>query len=209
MPESLDGSVTLWIDQLKSGDEVAAERLWERFFPALVAAANRKLGNAARRIADEEDVAVNVFQSLCAGAAAGKFSQLGDRHDLWKLMVAMAGNKAREQIRHQTAQKRGGVHLRGESALDQAEQVAGQGFDVFASDAPTPEFLAILEDQQKFLFNKLRNDVLRKIATLRIGGSSNAEIAAEVNITVRSVERKLRLIRDTWSDEVKPAEAPD
>ncbi len=75
------------------------------------------MGNAARRIADEEDVAINVFHSLCVGAREGKFDQLSNRNDLWKLLIAMAGNKASEQIRRQTAQKRGGPDLRGNSAV--------------------------------------------------------------------------------------------
>ena len=114
-----EASVTLWIKELKNGDHAAAERLWERFFPKLVAAASRKMGAAARRVADEEDVAINVFHSLCVGAREGKFDQLGDRNDLWKLLIAMAGNKAFTQIRRQTAEKRGGRGLRGDSVVAQ------------------------------------------------------------------------------------------
>lgn len=182
----------------------SAEAAWERFFPKLVAAANRKMGNAARRIADEEDVAVDVFHSLCKGAREGKFEQLNDRTDLWKLLVAMAGKKAVDQVRRQTAKKRGGADLRGESVVASADEMGqAAGFDQFDGSEPTPEFMALVEEQQTVLFAMLRNDTLRDIARLRIEGHTNTEISAVVGISVRSVERKLGVIRDTWSDELE------
>ena len=60
--------------------------------------------------------------------------------------------------------------------------------------------MAIVEDQQAVLFGKLRNDTLREIARLRIEGYSNAEIADATGVSLRSVERKLGVIRETWSD---------
>ncbi len=79
--------------------------------------AARHLGSAPRRIADEEDVAVSVFETLCKGAAAGRFEKLQDRDDLWKLLTAIAGMKSVDQIRRQTAKKRGGEDVRGESII--------------------------------------------------------------------------------------------
>jgi hypothetical protein len=43
-------------------------------------------------------------------------------------------------------------------------------------------------------------DDLRKIALWKLGGYTNAEIAAlpDMGCTVRTVQRKLRLIREVW-----------
>ena len=119
----------------------------------------------------------------------------------------MAGKKAVSQVRRQTAQKRGGVELRGESIVaDRLTPDAAPGFDQFDAGDPTPEFLAHVEEQQQLLFGKLRNDVLREIARLRITGYTHGEIAEKVGISVRSVERKLSLIRDTWTAVLEEAE---
>lgn len=105
--DSFNDSVTRWIGDLKDGQDAATQKIWERYFDRLVRVASRQLGAAPRRIADEEDVAVSVFDSLCKGAAAGRFDKLKDRDDLWRLLTAISGMKAVDQIRRQTAKKRG------------------------------------------------------------------------------------------------------
>ena len=51
------GSVTHWIGALKSGDQQAAQQLWERYWKRLVGLAARKLTGARRQTSDEEDIA--------------------------------------------------------------------------------------------------------------------------------------------------------
>ena len=194
-------SVTAWIADLKTGDDSAAEKLWGRYFQKLSRLAAKKLGNASKRIADEEDVAVDVFQSLCAGAAEGRFEQLGNRDDLWKLLVAISGMKAVDQIRRQTAQKRGGGNVRGESIVaDAGHADFGAGFDRFLDSEPTPEFLNVMTEQQEKLFEMLSDDSQREVARLRFEGYANQEISEKLGIALRSVERKLKVIRETWSE---------
>ncbi len=146
--DPVDDSVTAWIGNLKEGQDAASQKIWERYFAQLVRVAANRLGSAPRRIADEEDVAVSVFDSLCRGAAAGRFKQLQDRDDLWKLLTAIAGMKSVDQIRRQTAQKRGGTNVRGESIVEGLGISRIGGFDQFVHSEPTPEFLALMDDQQ-------------------------------------------------------------
>ena len=44
----------------------------------------------------------------------------------------------------------------------------------------------------------LRDDTQREIARLRLEGYENTEIAEKTGVSLRSVERKLKLIRETW-----------
>ena len=134
-----DRSVSLWINQLKEGDETAVSKLWARYFHRLVHMTNRTLGNAPRRIADEEDVAVSAFNGLCEGAAAGSFAQIQNRDDLWSLVVAIAGRKAVNQIRRQTSKKRGGTDLQGDSVF-YAMAEGGAGMDQMFHEDPPPSF---------------------------------------------------------------------
>ena len=53
-----EGSVTLWIKSLKTGDQLAASSLWRRYFDTLVRVARGRLRNAPRTVSDEEDVAL-------------------------------------------------------------------------------------------------------------------------------------------------------
>jgi RNA polymerase sigma factor (sigma-70 family) len=197
--EPRDESVTAWIGDLKDGRDEASQKLWQRYFGQLVGLAARRLGSSPRRIADEEDVAVSVFESLCRGAAAGRFKQLHDRDDLWKLLTAIAGMKAVDQIRRQTAQKRGGTSVRGESIFEGADADQMGDLGQLMHSEPTPDFLAIMDEQQQAMFRALPDDSQRDVAQLRFEGYSNQEIARELGISLRSVERKLRVIREVWT----------
>lgn len=201
-------SVTAWIGDLKQGHDDATQKIWERYFERLVRVASRKLGSAPRRIADEEDVAVSVFNTLCEGAAAGRFDQLSDRDDLWKLLTAIAGMKAVDQIRRQTAKKRGGEKVRGESIVGTSQMA---GFDQFIHDEPTPEFLAVMDEQQQAMFGALPDPSQQAVARLRLEGHGNEDIAEKLNMSLRSVERKLKVIREIWTNviETNAAELKD
>src|SRR4051794_13381378 len=84
-----DGSVTRWIDQLPLGDAAAVRVLWERYFHRLVGLARKKLADAPRGMADEEDVALSAFDSFCRNAGEGRFPDLTDREGLWRILVVM------------------------------------------------------------------------------------------------------------------------
>ena len=70
-------SVTHWIRQLRAGDPVAAQHLWEGYFRGLVGVARGKLQGLPRRADDEEDVALSAFASFCHGVECGRFPQVG------------------------------------------------------------------------------------------------------------------------------------
>ena len=203
MDSSFDASVTQWIDNLKRGDDEAARQLWQRYFQRLVGVARNKLGAAPRRVADEEDVALNAFAALCRGAADGRFQQLADRDDLWHLMVAITAKEAVDQMRREGRQKRGGGEVRGNSVFAGQGPEIPNGFDQILLEAPTPEFLVMLQEQHARLLRGLRDPTLRQVAIHRMEGYSNEEIADKLEISLRSVERKLKLIRDEWSQEIQ------
>jgi DNA-directed RNA polymerase specialized sigma24 family protein len=73
-------------------------------FRAVVREFSRVCRGRKTRVADEEDVVQEVFESFFA-ALAGRFFQLHDRHDLWQLRVRIMENKAHDQ-RKQSAARR-------------------------------------------------------------------------------------------------------
>jgi DNA-directed RNA polymerase specialized sigma24 family protein len=195
------GSVTQWIGGLKAGDEEAARVLWQHYFDGLVRLARSRLGDAPRAAADEEDVALSAFHCLCRGAVAGRFPEMADRHNLWRLLATIAAQKAVDQQRHAGRDKRGGNHARvvadlvsGELEHDVLAQVAG--------DEPTPEFAALLDEQYRHMLDRLGDESLRRIAVWKMEGESNEEIAQRLGCGLRTVERKLGVIRAVWLADV-------
>ena len=194
-----DGSVTHWLGALKGGDAAAAQRLWERYFDRLVRLARAKLGAMPRGAADEEDVALSAFHSFCQGAARGRFPRLDDRDNLWRLLVTITARKALDQVRRQARKKRGGGRVLVGSARTGGEDDAdGAGLEQVVGREPTPQFAAMVADECRRLLAALDDETLRQVALLRMEGYSDQEIAARVDCSLRTVSRKLALIRKAW-----------
>ena len=184
------GSVTQFFGQLRTGSPSAAEALWDRFFPRLVALARNILAGRPQRVADADDAAQSAFASFCLRVRAGEYD-IGNRTDLWNLLGVITANKARMQARREAAAKRGGGRVVGEGALarpdgsplplDEAAILPPADFDLHCE-----ELLSQLEPE------------LREFAVLRLLGYRNREIAAMHDCTERKIERKLNLIRLRW-----------
>jgi DNA-directed RNA polymerase specialized sigma24 family protein len=197
-----DESVSQWIDGIRAGDDVAAAKVWERYYQRLVGLACNKLRGSARRVADEEDVVLSAFQSFCQRVRQNRFPDLHDRNDLWHLIVRITERKACDHLRAQTRQKRGSGLVAGESAFfDHRASNDGIGIDGVAGPEPTPEFVAQMVEAVDRLFNLLDDQELQRIATLKLDGHLNKEIAAEIGRSLPTVERRLKLIREIWKAE--------
>jgi DNA-directed RNA polymerase specialized sigma24 family protein len=198
-------SVSYWLEGLKRGDSQAAAALWERYCDRLVRLARRKLRHSSRRVADEEDIALSAFNSLCLGARDGRFPALTDRGSLWGLLVFITAQKAADWIAHERRQKRGGGKVRGHSVLagGKASSLA-EGFDGFFANSPGPETLNIWAAEYDRLLSRLGDNTLRQIAELRVQDNTVDEIAEKLDLARRTVERKLNLIRKILSAETSP-----
>lgn len=195
-------SVSQWIASLKARDAEAAQRLWDRYANKLVDLARQRLGKAPKGIADEEDIAQNVFHSVWRAATAGRLGDVRNRDDLWWLLLAITKQKVVDHIRRESAQKRGAGLVSSEAAMAADARENAFTLDWLVGEDPTPEFLIVLEEQNNRLLRILRNDDLRSVAVSRIEGYTVPEIAEDLSISTRTVERKLQLIRKAWAKEL-------
>jgi DNA-directed RNA polymerase specialized sigma24 family protein len=198
MPDDRQGSVTRWIADLKAGDLAAANGLWERYFARMVDLARTRLHASRGRDAgsDEEDAALSAFDSLCAGLARGQFPKIGDREDLWRLLVVITTRKVMAQTRRRLREKRGGGLVR--PAADLADPGLDDDDGILAravGSEPTPEFAAMIAEEYRRLLERLDDDILRQVAVLRMEGHTSDEIAEKLGCARRTVARQLALIR--------------
>jgi DNA-directed RNA polymerase specialized sigma24 family protein len=198
-----DRSVSGWIERLKAGDREAVAPVWERYFGRLVRLARRRLRAAPRLASDEEDVALSALDSVCRGLEQGRFERLMDRDGLWRLLVVLTERKAVDRLRAQRRRKRGGDRLLGESALDGAGGEAA-GIAQVRGPEPDPALAALMAEECRRLLGLLDGDDLRRVALLKMEGHSNEEVAAELGCALRTVERKLGVIRGLWERELAP-----
>jgi DNA-directed RNA polymerase specialized sigma24 family protein len=200
------GSVTHWLGLLKAGDAAAAQHLWDRFFTRLVDLAQAKLRGLPHGPADEEDVALSAFNRFCLAAQRGQFPRLDDRDDLWQLLALLAERKAHDRRRHEGRQKRGGGQVHDEAWLERhnGSSAGERGLAAVVSPEPSPEFAALLAEECRTLLQRLRDDGLRAVAVAKMEGYTNEELAAAMKCSVRTIERKLQLIRDIWERSTSP-----
>lgn len=187
-----EGSVTRHLGKLKAGDHAAAVLLWRRYFQRLVRVARRRLPENARRAADEEDVALAAFARFCREAEEGRLPEVRNREDLWGLLVTLTIRMAIDQLRSEGREKRGGARTRLALGSDPAQLAGSQ---------PDPRFVAEVAEECDRLLASLDDETLKSIAVWKTEGYTNEEIAANLGVVLRTVERKLHAIRERWGGE--------
>jgi len=192
-----DASVTGWLGALSAGDSIAAQKIWDRYFQRVVRLAQRRLPSNNAAEFDAEDVALSVFDGLFQALREGRYQELRDRTELWKLLSVITGRKLQNQVRRQQAQKRDARQTVrasefGETCL----------FETICGDEHSPDFSAMMAEECRRLIDLLELPQLKQVALLRLDGFGNEEIAHRMSCTRRTVQRQLVLIRSAWLDEL-------
>ena len=185
-------SVTIWIEQLREGNSLAAQKLWEGYFHRLVGLARSKLKMMPRRGTDEEDIALSAFNSFFQGVEQGRFRKLDDRNDLWQVLLMITQRKAIDLLEYETRGKRD--WRRNQPAASEFGKVELEGRE------PDPAFAVQFAEEYEKLLTKLPYDDLRQIAILKMEGYTNKEIAKELGCALVTIQRRLRLIRHKWEE---------
>jgi RNA polymerase sigma factor (sigma-70 family) len=194
-----DASVSTWIAQLRHGDNDAAQRIFERYVQRLACLAADRLRNRPKRGADEEDLVLAAFEEFVDRARLGKFPKLRDRDDLWQILLLTTDRRAVDHFRREIAYSR---HVKGESAL--ATPCASASADLplagVTAREPTPEEAAAFTDDVAALLDRLQDDELRSIVGYRLAGYTDNEISQRLQCSLRTVERRLKEIREHFRD---------
>ena len=186
---------------VRSGDDEAITALWNDYFQKLVRVAAKRLPDNLRRTGDEEDIALSAFHSFIAGIEGDRFPDLSGPDNLWGLLITLTTRKVNAHLRHQTRQKRGGGNVRGESVfINNAGESRNQGIGAISQGNESPDLHLELAEACETLLQQLPDEQLRQIAVMRMDGFLVDEIAGRLELSKRAVERRLQLIRKTWSE---------
>lgn len=189
-------NVSHWIDRIKSGDSVAANRIWQHYFDRLVRSVRHRLGGQNRAVTDEEDIVLSVFDSFYAAAEKGRFPDLSDRDDLWRLLLRMSARKVIDKRRRERRQRRGGdveIHALGDNDEAVSEAIGNE---------PSPEMVLMMQESLAQFFSHLGVGHLQELAVAKLEGYSNADLARRFGCSERTIERRLHLIREKCQQEM-------
>ena len=166
-----------WIAKLKSGEELAAEKIWQGYFQRVRALAEKKLGSLPQRDRDAEDVALSALNALCVGARDGKFQRLEDSNDLWQILAMITSRKAANAWRRQTNRLEVG-----ESIFGNPLEKDSAGMNQVSDNRDQQEIEQTLSNVSAELLSGL-DDKQRQVAAYRLQGFSNDEIAEKRNVS--------------------------
>ena len=187
--EHEESSVSDWIESLREGDPSAADKLWRRYHAALVTEARARIAKAGRFATgvEADDVLQSVFTNVFQRISEGEYPEI-DRRGLWSLLIVATERRVYSRLRHANAVKRtppGDMLTLGDDSLDLEDILVARATIATAHELVlvVAEFLGDLSTE------------LHEIAKMRIEGYSIAEIAAKIDKSVATVERRLELIR--------------
>lgn len=195
LPEAIAGSVTILLQQIRRGEQDAVQPLFELYFGRLAALGRALLPERFQRMADGEDLALEVLTAFFAAAGSGLLPELKTRSDIWRMLARRLQQRAANEIRRQTSQKAGEGRVRGESVFIPAGGTAESGG---LDEAADHRMDALLQELHRDLVERLEDPLLQNIAILLLEGHSVDEIAATLNRSRATVYRKLDLIRAEW-----------
>jgi RNA polymerase sigma-70 factor, ECF subfamily len=188
-PMSDNENFTLLMTRLREGDEEAAAELFHRFAGRLAVLAGRRLGPRARVKVDPEDVVQSAFKSFFKRQAAGQF-RLQGWEALWALLTTITLHKCG----HKLAYLHGAKRDINREVAPAAPDLSDASWHFLAND-PTPHQATVLTETVDHLLSQL-DGCHRDIFRLALDGYSSPEIAEQLDVTERTVQRVLKRIRE-------------
>ena len=176
-----DEQFTLLMEDARTGDAGAAQRLVELYEPEIRRAARMRLKDSKlRRIVDSIDICQSVFGKFFETAQSPKGIDLKKPEQLLALLVTMTRNRVVDEHRRQTAQKRN----TGEGVVEAVP-------DTVVEDSPGPKTAFEMKELLDQVRSQLTPDEL-EIADCRHSGKTWDEVAEELSESADVLRKRLK-----------------
>jgi RNA polymerase sigma-70 factor, ECF subfamily len=178
--------------RLRTGEDHAADVIFNRFTRRLIALARKKLQSTSRAQAEVEDVIQSVYKSFFARHGQGQFD-LGDWNAVWGLLTIITLRKCANRRTYHQARRR---DARREMAWQGTgtSGVGEPGWDLIDRE-PTPVEAAALAETVHELFRGL-DEPDRQTVTMLLQGYTAEEISTIQSCSERTVRRVRNRVKD-------------
>lgn len=192
------GSVTNWLRAIETGDNDAAQQLWNRYSAEMHGVAQRRMRRLKPKdILDEDDIVSGAFAAICLAARKGLLVKVGNRNELWGLMIVIIHRKVGQREEYVSAAKRDALQT--VSQVDRLQDFGSRLERLAAADSGVLSQLIQVEAAD-VLLRKLDDPDHRAVAVLKLAGYTNDEIATELGYARRTIQRMLSLIKTCWEE---------
>jgi RNA polymerase sigma factor (sigma-70 family) len=174
-----DDSFAALMERLRSGEDEAANAVFERYTRQLVALARRRLDERFAGKVDPEDLVQSAYKSFFVRQLTGQLD-LGNWKSLWGLLAIITLRKVADRTAYYQADKRdAGREVGWQSSIDRE---------------PSPDEAVLLTEIVEALFRDLDADE-RPILELSLQGLTAPEISEQLGRAERSVRRLRERVR--------------
>lgn len=193
-----DSSITQWLQRLRSGESDAARQIWNRYYPRIVRFAELHLEKNADHAVDGEDVAQSAFRTVYLAVMDGKYPNIDDRNNLWRLLLVATLNRVRRHYRDIHALKRSVDKLA-------SKPVTGRKMLMeLSGPAAEAELADLVETLLRHLDQEDPTGELRQIALLQLEQHSATAIAQRLQKRKTYVLQRIRWVRILWEEVILP-----
>ncbi len=169
------------MNKVLSGSQSAAQELFRDYEPYLLRAIRRRLSNRIRSKFDSLDFAQDVWASFFAELPERRAFESPDM--LIAFLTKLAQNKVIDAVRQRTKTQK--YDVKREESIDDSKRFDK---DNLAADQLTPSQILMTQEEWKEFLRK-QPLVYQRIFILLREGKSHQEIAGELGIHVRTVQR--------------------
>ena len=174
---------SLWLKRLVQLEDGYQAEAVERFTGRLLGLAESRMPVRLKRRVDPEDIVQSAFRSFFQRNQAGQFS-FAESGDVWRLLAAITYRKVQRSLRfHQQKQR------------DVRQEVQNcEEFPPLSETAADADALVIMMDLLDSIMSQLP-EKHQQIVQLRMENYSIPEIAENLKVSSRTVDRALALVR--------------
>jgi len=179
-------------------DPAFIEELWDAFYPRVKLAVLSRVRSIQRPVADESGIALSAFHSFIENARNGKFPNLVDQDEMWRLVKRIAIRKTSDVRKNLLAQKRGGgAIVFGQSDFSDDSGLS-QGIHSASDRHGEPSEPVEVADLLNTMLQRLPDARHRDVILLKLQGASVVTIAECLGTTTRTIQRILKKIEQSW-----------
>ena len=188
-----EDNLTRLIDGLKRGDEQVLQEFYRRYSTALHGIVQRRLNPVFLKRFDSDDVVQSTLRTFFRRVGTGHI-EMGEEDRVWDLLCAIALTKLREMVRFHRRFRRA---VERECALQTSDRSMSGG--LCESDLPeyAPDTDVEFTEAFEAVFATLC-DAERELIALRLQNRMTPEIAFELGVSERTVQRNLRKLGEKF-----------
>jgi DNA-directed RNA polymerase specialized sigma24 family protein len=209
--------ITQYLNRARAGDAEAGRALFGLLYERLLAVARRPLGKTNLPLVEPEDAVASAFESYCHDVTGERFAGAQNRDELMALLAVIVYRKALNLLKRQKGKTR--CPAEEVSGGDAVNAVAARG-EPTRLPRQSQQFLDGIADRELRDIDPsmldagcldvleglaAEGDRLVEVVLWKLHGCTNAEIARKLGCALKSVERKLRRVRELWDREASDA----